>query len=57
MTFDFDGTLAPMKWSLDAEAAVRLRDLLEVVDLAIISGAAVDPLVQNQRVGNPFTLS
>ena len=53
MIFDFDGTLAPSKWSLDAEMAVQLRDLLEIVDLAIISGAAVDPLVQNQGVGNP----
>lgn len=40
VVFDLDGTLAPSKSSLDAEMASLLRDLLEVVDVAIISGGA-----------------
>ena len=38
--FDLDGTLAPSKSPLDAEMASLLRDLLQVVDVAIISGGA-----------------
>jgi hypothetical protein len=38
--FDLDGTLAPSKSSLDVEMASLLRDLLEVVDVSIISGGA-----------------
>jgi phosphomannomutase len=38
--FDLDGTLAASKSSLDAEMASLLRDLLDVVDVAIISGGA-----------------
>jgi phosphomannomutase len=35
--FDLDGTLAASKSSLDAEMASLLRDLLDVVQVAIIS--------------------
>jgi HAD superfamily hydrolase (TIGR01484 family) len=38
--FDLDGTLAASKSSLDAEMASLLRDLLQVVEVAIISGGA-----------------
>jgi hydroxymethylpyrimidine pyrophosphatase-like HAD family hydrolase len=38
--FDLDGTLAPSKSPLDAEMAGLLRDLLEIVHVAIISGGA-----------------
>jgi hypothetical protein len=40
VVFDLDGTLAASKSSLDAEMASLLRDLLEVVNVAIISGGA-----------------
>jgi phosphomannomutase len=40
IVFDLDGTLAASKSPLDAEMASLLRDLLEVVDVAIISGGA-----------------
>ena len=40
IVFDLDGTLAPSKSPLDAEMASLLRDLLEVVEVAIISGGA-----------------
>src|SRR5271165_1088256 len=40
VVFDLDGTLAPSKSPLDAEMASLLRDLLGVVDVAIISGGA-----------------
>jgi hypothetical protein len=40
IVFDLDGTLAASKSSLDAEMASLLRDLLDVVDVAIISGGA-----------------
>jgi len=40
IVFDLDGTLAPSKSPLDAEMASLLRDLLEVVDVAVISGGA-----------------
>jgi len=40
VVFDLDGTLAPSKSPLDAEMASLLRDLFEVVDVAIISGGA-----------------
>ena len=40
VVFDLDGTLAPSKSPLDAEMASLLRDLLQVVDVAIISGGA-----------------
>jgi len=36
--FDLDGTLAESKSALDAEMAARLRDLLRVVKVAVISG-------------------
>jgi phosphomannomutase len=38
--FDLDGTLAASKSSLDVEMASLLRDLLDVVQVAIISGGA-----------------
>jgi phosphomannomutase len=38
--FDLDGTLAASKSPLDSEMAALLRDLLDVVDVAIISGGA-----------------
>lgn len=40
VVFDLDGTLAASKSKLDTEMAFLLRDLLEVVDVAIISGGA-----------------
>jgi HAD superfamily hydrolase (TIGR01484 family) len=40
IVFDLDGTLAPSKSPLDAEMASLLRDLLVVVEVAIISGGA-----------------
>jgi phosphomannomutase len=40
IVFDLDGTLAASKSPLDAEMASLLRDLLQVVDVAIISGGA-----------------
>lgn len=38
IVFDLDGTLTESKSSLDAEMAARLRDLLGIVMVAIISG-------------------
>jgi len=40
IVFDLDGTLAPSKSSLAPETAGLLRDLLEVVKVAVISGGA-----------------
>ena len=40
IAFDLDGTLAASKSPLDAEMASLLRDLLEEVEVAIISGGA-----------------
>ena len=40
IVFDLDGTLAASKSSLDAEMASLLSDLLDVVEVAIISGGA-----------------
>jgi HAD superfamily hydrolase (TIGR01484 family) len=40
VVFDLDGTLAASKSPLDVEMAYLLRDLLVVVDVAIISGGA-----------------
>jgi phosphomannomutase len=40
IVFDLDGTLAASKSPLDAEMASLLLDLLDVVDVAIISGGA-----------------
>jgi len=40
IVFDLDGTLAASKSPLDAEMANLLRDLLEVVEVAVISGGA-----------------
>jgi HAD superfamily hydrolase (TIGR01484 family) len=40
IVFDLDGTLAASKSPLDPEMASLLRELLEVVDVAIISGGA-----------------
>jgi phosphomannomutase len=40
IVFDLDGTLAASKSPLDAEMASLLRDLLGVVEVAIISGGA-----------------
>jgi len=40
IVFDLDGTLAASKSALDTEMASLLRDLLEVVEVAIISGGA-----------------
>lgn len=38
--FDLDGTLAASKSALDAEMALLLQQLLEIVEVAIISGGA-----------------
>lgn len=38
IVFDLDGTLAESKSSLDAEMSIRLRDLLGIVQMAVISG-------------------
>ncbi len=38
IVFDLDGTLAPSKSSVDAEMAGLLHDLLDIVQVAIISG-------------------
>jgi phosphomannomutase len=40
IVFDLDGTLAASKSPVDAEMAALLSDLLEAVDVAIISGGA-----------------
>ena len=40
IVFDLDGTLAPSKSSLAPQTAGLLRDLLEVVEVAVISGGA-----------------
>ena len=40
IVFDLDGTLAASKSPLDAEMASLVRDLLGVVEVAIISGGA-----------------
>ena len=40
IVFDLDGTLAPSKSSLAPQTAGLLRDLLEVVKVAVISGGA-----------------
>jgi HAD superfamily hydrolase (TIGR01484 family) len=41
IVFDLDGTLAPSKSAIDAETSDLLVKLLAVVDVAIISGAAL----------------
>ena len=38
IVFDLDGTLAESKSSLDAEMSTLLRDLLSIVQVAVISG-------------------
>jgi hydroxymethylpyrimidine pyrophosphatase-like HAD family hydrolase len=40
IVFDLDGTLAPSKSSLAPQTAGLLRDLPEVVKVAVISGGA-----------------
>ena len=40
VVFDLDGTLAPSKSSLTPETAGLLRDLLGIVNVAVISGGA-----------------
>jgi HAD superfamily hydrolase (TIGR01484 family) len=40
IVFDLDGTLAPSKSSLDAEMSSLVRDLLEIIKVAVISGGA-----------------
>ena len=40
IVFDLDGTLAESKSPLDAEMAVLIGRLLEVVKVAVISGGA-----------------
>jgi len=37
IVFDLDGTLAESKSSLDAEMSALLRDLLGIVNVAVIS--------------------
>jgi HAD superfamily hydrolase (TIGR01484 family) len=40
IVFDLDGTLAPSKSSLDPQTAGLLRDLLDIIKVAVISGGA-----------------
>jgi len=40
IVFDLDGTLAPSKSSLDSECSALLHDLLGIVKVAVIFGAA-----------------
>jgi phosphomannomutase len=40
IVFDLDGTLAPSKSSLTPQTAVLLRDLLDIIKVAVISGGA-----------------
>jgi len=40
IVFDLDGTLAPSKSSLAPQTAALLRDLLEIINVAVISGGA-----------------
>jgi len=40
IVFDLDGTLAPSKSSLAPETAALLRDLLDIIKVAVISGGA-----------------
>ena len=40
IVFDLDGTLAPSKSSLAPTTACLLRDLLEIIQVAVISGGA-----------------
>ena len=40
IVFDLDGTLAPSKSSLAPQTAALLRDLLEIIKVAVISGGA-----------------
>jgi hypothetical protein len=40
VVFDLDGTLAPSKSSLAPQTAELLRDLLRIIDVAVISGGA-----------------
>jgi phosphomannomutase len=49
--FDLDGTLAESKSAIDDEMAVLLRNLLEVVKVAIISGGAL-PQFELQVLGH-----
>lgn len=44
--FDLDGTLAEIKSALDSEMALRLQALLDVVQVAIISGGSWAQFVQ-----------
>jgi hypothetical protein len=40
IVFDLDGTLAHSKSSLDPRTATLLRDLLDIIKVAVISGGA-----------------
>ena len=51
IVFDLDGTIAESKSSLDDEMSVRLRDLLSIVKVAIISGGNW-PQFEKQLVSN-----
>jgi phosphomannomutase len=51
IVFDLDGTLAESKSSLDAEMSARLRDLLGIVKVAVISGGNW-PQFENQLLSN-----
>lgn len=46
VAFDLDDTLAPSKSELPAQMAAALRDLLDVVDVAVISGGALSQFDQ-----------
>jgi phosphomannomutase len=51
IVFDLDGTLAESKSSLDAEMAVLLNGLLDIVKVAVISGGAW-PQFETQLLSN-----
>lgn len=51
IVFDLDGTLAESKSPLDAEMAVLIRRLLEVIKVAVISGGAW-PQFETQLLSN-----
>ncbi len=51
IVFDLDGTLAPSKSSLDTEMSSLLHDLLDLVNVAVISGGAW-PQFEKQVLSN-----